>query len=124
MIKCLYVGLGGFVGASLRYLFMLLPISAGSFPISTLMINFIGAVLIGILTEVTGEIPPITSNGLLFMEIGVCGGFTAFSAFGLETVLLIQDGKNVTAYIYIGLSIALCIIGVIIGETLVKSFKG
>lgn len=124
MIQCLYVGLGGFLGASARYLFMQLPISMGPFPIKTLLINFIGAVIVGIITEATGELPPLTSNRMFFMEMGVCGGFTAFSAFGLETVMLLDEGKNTMALFYIAASIALCISGVVLGEMLVKMFKG
>jgi fluoride exporter len=124
MIQCLYVGLGGFVGASLRYLFMQLPIAVGAFPIKTLLINFIGAIAVGLLTEATGEFPPVTSARLLFLEMGVCGGFTAFSAFGIETIMLLDEGKNGTAITYIALSIALCLAGIVIGTVLVKTIKG
>lgn len=124
MLQCLYVGFGGFLGAAARYLFMQLPISAGSFPIKTLLINFIGALVVGAITEISGEIPPLTSNRMLFLEMGICGGFTAFSAFGLETVMLLEEGKHTTALFYIGASIVLCISGVVLGEMLIKGIRG
>lgn len=124
MLQCLYVGLGGFLGASARYLFMQLPINLGSFPVKTLLINFIGALIVGIITELSGEIPPLTSDKMLFMEMGICGGFTAFSAFGLETVMLLEEGKNGIALFYIGASIVLCISGVVLGEMFIKTLKG
>ncbi|NCB41197.1 MAG: CrcB family protein [Clostridia bacterium] len=124
MLQCLYVGIGGFIGASARYLFMQLPISAGAFPIKTLLINFIGALIVGAITEISGEVPPLTSDRMLFAEMGICGGFTAFSAFGLETVMLLEEGKNGAAFLYIGASFALCIAGIVIGEMFIKAIKG
>lgn len=124
MAQCLLVGAGGFIGAAARYLFMQLPVSAGPFPIKTLLINFIGALALGVFTEITGEYPPLTSNRMLFLEMGLCGGFTAFSAFGLETVMLLEEGRNNTAYLYIFLSLALCLAGVVLGRAMVRSFRG
>jgi CrcB protein len=124
MSQCFLVGAGGFIGAAARYLVMQMPLGAGVFPIKTLLINFIGALAVGILTEMTGELPPLTSDRMLFLEMGICGGFTAFSAFGLETVMLFEDGRSGTAYLYIALSIGLCLAGVVMGRVLVKTVKG
>lgn len=124
MTQCLLVGAGGFLGAAARYLVMQMPLNAGPFPIKTLLINFAGALAIGILTEFTGELPPLTSNRMFFMEMGFCGGFTAFSAFGLETVLLFENGRSGTAYLYIALSVGLCLAGVVMGRFLVRAFRG
>jgi CrcB protein len=90
----------------------------------TLLINFIGALVVGIITEISGECPPLTSDKMLFLEMGICGGFTAFSAFGLETLMLLEEGKNETALLYIGASVVLCIAGVVLGEMFIKTLKG
>lgn len=124
MTQCLLVGAGGFLGAAARYLVMQTPLSIGAFPIKTLLINFAGAMIVGILTEMTGEYPPLSSNRMFFLEMGFCGGFTAFSAFGLETVMLFENGRSNTAYLYIVLSIGLCLAGVILGRALVRSVQG
>ena len=85
MIKYLCVGLGGAVGAMLRYLIGLVPVGASNgFPIKTLLINILGAFVIGVLA-VLGEkhsLPPLL---VLTLKTGVCGGFTTFSTFSLET---------------------------------------
>ena len=84
MIKCLWVGLGGAVGAMLRYLIGLVPVGASNgFPIKTLLINILGAFVIGVLA-VLGEkhsLPPLL---VLTLKTGVCGGFTTFATFALR----------------------------------------
>lgn len=124
MTQFLLVGTGGFLGAAARYLFMQLPLNNALFPVKTLLINFIGALVLGIITEATGEYPPLTSNRMFFLEMGLCGGFTAFSAFGLETVMLFEDGRSATAYLYIFLSVLLCLAGVILGRAMIRTIKG
>ena len=93
MIKCLCVGLGGAVGAMLRYLIGLVPVGASNgFPVKTLLINILGAFVIGVLA-VLGEkhsLPPLL---VLTLKTGVCGGFTTFSTFALETSQLFQNGS-------------------------------
>lgn len=93
MIKCLCVGLGGAAGAMLRYLIGLVPVGASNgFPVKTLLINILGAFVIGVLA-VLGEkhsLPPLL---VLTLKTGVCGGFTTFSTFALETSQLFQNGS-------------------------------
>ena len=86
MIAALCVGAGGFCGAIARYLLGLLPYQ-GQFPLITFVINFTGAVAIGAVVEAAsirpGMLPP---NAVLFVKTGLCGGFTTFSTFSLETL--------------------------------------
>ena len=123
MLKCLFVGLGGFVGAVCRYLvgtaFSALTLT---FPLATLLINFVGAVIIGIITEFSSKIVPINSNLLLFLTVGVCGGFTTFSTFSLETVNLFEKGKISLGVMYVFASIILCLIGVFLGKSIIRAF--
>lgn len=93
MIKCLCVGLGGAVGAMLRYLIGLVPVGASNgFPVKTLLINILGAFVIGVLA-VLGEKHSLSPLLVLTLKTGVCGGFTTFSTFALETSQLFQNGS-------------------------------
>ena len=115
MVSCICVGLGGFVGAMCRYLCGLIPI-ASSFPLITLLINIVGSLLIGFITTISGQW--MSPHLLLFLKTGVCGGFTTFSTFSLETFQLLGDGKPGIAVAYAAFSIILCLAGVFLGTTL------
>ncbi len=109
MKEAMIVGLGGCVGSMGRYLIGgLLLHQAGSmkFPLSTFLINVAGCLLIGILGGL-GERHHITLDAKLFLMTGVLGGFTTFSAFGLETMSLLKRGDVGIAALYAGLSVAL-----------------
>lgn len=110
-MNVLLVALGGGIGAALRYGVSLLPIS-GEFPGATLLTNIIGAFVIGLIAGQAGKLP---SGGVLFLKTGVCGGFTTFSTFSLETVMLLQNGRYGLGAFYIVLSLACCLIGVMAG---------
>ncbi len=109
MKEAMIVGLGGCVGSIGRYLIGGLVLhQAGSmkFPLSTFLINVAGCLLIGVLGGL-GERHHITLEAKLFLMTGVLGGFTTFSAFGLETMSLIKRGDVGIAALYAGLSVAL-----------------
>ena len=107
MIKCLCVGLGGAAGAMLRYLIGLVPVGASNgFPVKTLLINILGAFVIGVLA-VLGEkhsLPPLL---VLTLKTGVCGGFTT-----LETSQLFQNGSYGLGIGYVCASVILSIAAV------------
>lgn len=118
--NCLAVGAGGFAGAVGRYLIGLIPIlHRGAFPLHTLLINIVGAVLIGAVTKSAQNVPGLSPNLLLFLKVGVCGGFTTFSTFSLESLTLLESGKITLFFLYAGLSLVLCIAGVALGRALV-----
>ncbi len=112
-VNVVLVGLGGAVGAVLRYFISLIPIKS-SYPFLTLLTNLLGAVLIGFVAGMLTH-GKITKSQSLFLKTGVCGGFTTFSTFSLESVQLLEQGKYVDACSYMGLSLGLCILGVIAG---------
>ena len=114
----LYVGAGGAVGAMSRYAIGLIPYK-GVFPILTLMINFLGAVLIGFVVGASAKLG-WSSNWTLFWKTGVCGGFTTFSTFSLETYTLVQNGHSQLAVLYALTSVVLCVVGIVIGMMLAK----
>lgn len=112
MLAVLIVGLGGFLGSIIRHLLssaMPLVISGGlKFPLATLMVNIIGSFLIGFLIPIFDLNSALHEKQRLFLITGILGGFTTFSAFSLETVLLIKEGNilyaaiSVLAHLFLG----------------------
>ena len=87
----LLVGLGGAIGSMARYGISLvaLPVSE-TLPWATIIINVVGSLVIGFfgtLTLANGKYP-VSENLRLFVMVGLCGGFTTFSAFSLQTLVL------------------------------------
>ncbi len=100
------VGLGGAVGSMLRY-GAYLVIRTTTFPLSTLLINISGSLLIGIVFGMNIKSPGITENWRVFLATGICGGFTTFSAFSLENLQLLHNEKYVLFALYVILSLLL-----------------
>jgi len=115
ILNCIIVGLGGFLGATSRYLIGEIPFKPqNGFPIWTLIINISGAFLIGLITALAEKHDGGNEKLIMFLKIELCGGFTTFSTFSLDTVKLFQCGKTGLGIIYIILSVALCM-GAILG---------
>ena len=105
MLNILAVGAGGFLGAVCRYLVGLIPLSESFlFPIKTFAINVVGCVLIGVIAVSVIKQGGWNPQLLLFLKVGVCGGFTTFSTFALETADLIAGGHFAVACTYVVLS--------------------
>ena len=119
MLSVLCVGLGGFIGSVGRYLLGLVPYE-GDFPLMTFIVNFVGAVVIGAVFEAAAVGPGLPDNAVLFLKTGVCGGFTTFSTFSLETLALFEGGKYATAALYAGGSLVACVLGVAAGKLAVR----
>ena len=121
MIECIIVGAGGFVGAVCRYLIGMIPLKEGcAFPIKTLMINIVGSFMIGIVAALASETDFLNPRTVLFLKVGICGGFTTFSFFTLESADLIKSGKMQLAVIYTILSIILGVLAVFAGQGIVR----
>ena len=117
-IKCMAVGIGGFLGSVLRYLLSEIPIKQINYPVNTLITNIIGAVIIGMIisyADKTGMRP----EKLLLLKTGFCGGLTTFSTFSHETFKLIENGSLLLAGSYVILSVTCSIVGVYLGLRMV-----
>lgn len=112
------VGLGGFAGAVSRYLlggWILHHTLSAKFPWSTLAVNALGCLLIGILSGLAERLDWFTPAMRLLLFTGLLGGFTTFSAFGLETVHLARRGELLIASAYGLSSLLLCVAAVWLG---------
>jgi CrcB protein len=121
MIKSLLtVGLGGGIGAMLRFL-ITSAWKTNSFPFHTLFINIIGCLLIGIVLALSQKTNFLTNDAQLFLATGICGGFTTFSTFSAENFQLIRSGEYAMAAIYIFTSVAVCIVATFVGFKIINN---
>ncbi len=100
------VGAGSFLGGTGRYLVSLAmkSISKG-FPWATLAVNLVGCFLIGILWGVFSKNGTEGSNWALFLTAGLCGGFTTFSTFSKEALMMMQSGNVWGFACYVAISV-------------------
>ncbi len=115
MQKILYVGIGGCIGAILRYL-VSSKISGSQIPLGTLFVNVLGGFLIGLIMEVCISTEFISPNMKLFLTTGILGGLTTFSTFSYETVRFFSDGDIKRGLLNICLNVVLCMGGVMLGQ--------
>lgn len=111
------VALGGAVGAVLRHLTGLaaLRLFGPGFPWGTLTVNIIGGFAMGLLAATVARLGPPGEAWRLLLGTGVLGGFTTFSAFSLETALMIERGAVATAGAYAIGSVALAVGALCVG---------
>ncbi|MGB3537543.1 MAG: fluoride efflux transporter CrcB [Mesorhizobium sp.] len=124
---CLIVMAGGALGTLGRYVISVvaLPIS-GQMPWGTIVINITGSFIIGFfgtLTLAHGRFP-ISENWRLFVMIGICGGYTTFSSFSLQTLDLLRQGALTRAAVNIAASVVLCVAAVAVGHQLAALMNG
>lgn len=120
------VALGGAIGSVSRFtLYQLIaqPLSHWVFPIATFLINVVGCLLIGILAGVGERFEWLTTDLRLLLITGLLGGFTTFSAFGLETFALIRRDELMVALAYSVLSVLVGLIFVWLGHALIAGFS-
>ena len=113
----LYIAIGGAIGSVLRFLTMVLVSKfwSNQFPLATFIANIIGCFLIGLFIGILTKNQLEDSNLKWFLVTGFCGGFTTFSAFGMENYNLFQSNNSLLAFGYIALSIILGLFAVWFG---------
>ena len=118
------VAIGGALGAVSRYSFGLVAIAliGNRFPWATLGVNVAGSFLIGLAAVLIGDRMLDGELWRPLIIVGFLGAFTTFSAFSLDTLLLLQQGNYNTALAYMLGSVALCLGGTVSGMQLAKFF--
>ena len=94
------------------------PFHGGKFPLGTLAVNVLGCLVIGSLSAALASRFPIREDYRLALVVGLLGGFTTFSSFGLETFSLLDGGHYVHAASNVVLSVIVCLVAVWAGQRL------
>lgn len=116
----LFIALGGGLGSVLRYWLSTLVDGrlGGAFPWGTLFVNVTGSFVIGFIATATGTegrwLAPVAARQ--FLMVGICGGYTTFSSFSLQTLRLVEDGQWGRAGANCAASVVLCMLAVAIGH--------
>ncbi|HLH97356.1 MAG TPA: fluoride efflux transporter CrcB [Xanthobacteraceae bacterium] len=122
MQNYIWVAIGGALGTIGRYWLsgLVADLVGETFPWGTLLINVSGSFIIGFFAVLTGPEGRVfvPTTGRQFVMTGICGGFTTFSSFSLQTLNLVNDGEWVRAGGNIVFSVLLCLIAVWIGALL------
>ncbi|MDM7255671.1 MAG: fluoride efflux transporter CrcB [Paracoccus sp. (in: a-proteobacteria)] len=114
------VALGGAVGASLRYgVNMLAARALAGWPAATLAVNVLGSFAMGVLVVALAQ---RGQAAVPFLLTGLLGGFTTFSAFSLDTLVLWERGDHLAAGIYVAASVGLSLAAIIAGLAVARGF--
>jgi CrcB protein len=120
VITYLWIALGGALGSIAR--FAASSAVAGwfgeTFPWGTLLVNVSGSFVIGFFAALTGPDGRLLISGDIrtFVTVGICGGYTTFSSFSLQTLNLVQDGELLQAGLNVTGSVVLCLAAVWLGH--------
>ena len=123
----LLVGAGGLVGAAMRYLvgtWVQDAAGAAGFPYGTLAVNGAGCLLIGLLAGFAEARQPLGSEAQVFLVVGLLGGFTTFSAFGIDTIRLLREGDYLAGSLNVLLQVAVGLSAVLAGLLLGRAAGG
>lgn len=127
MTGYLWVGIGGALGSIARFWCsgMVARHFGETFPWGTFVVNVLGSFLIGFFSTLTGPdsrwlVPPSARQ---FVMIGVCGGYTTFSSFSLQTVTLAQNGEWFRMSSNVLISVTFCLIGTWLGSLLAANLS-
>lgn len=118
MQSILYVGIGGFIGASLRYIISVNSsrLFGTQLPYGTLIVNVLGGLLIGLIMEFSLTTDFISHDLRLFLTTGILGGLTTFSTFSYETISFLSEGRYIAGISNIFLNLILSFAGVVLGK--------
>ena len=123
----LWIALGGALGSVARYAGSNLAATwlGGGFPWGTLIVNVLGSLLIGFFAALTGPGGRlyVSSDLRLFVMVGICGGYTTFSSFSLQTLDLLRDGAVARAGLNVVGSVTLCLLAVWVGYLAAAAFN-
>ena len=114
-------GCGSFIGGAARYLISVaMKTMSKGFPWGTLAVNLVGCLVIGLLWGFFSKNSSESSSWALFMIVGICGGFTTFSTFSKEALMMLQAGNFISLLAYVTISVITGIALVAAGYYLVR----
>ena len=124
MRKYIFIGLGGILGAVLRFVIRNIHMYKGVFPLNTLIINIIGSFILALILTLAFEVMDFDSDIRLGIATGFLGAFTTFSTMMKETVVLINSGYYYSAISYLSVSTLLGLIfayfGIVIAREVIS----
>lgn len=120
--QILLVALGSAIGGIARFLASkgIYAAAPMQFPLPTLVVNVAGCFLIGVFYAWSADSRLMTPDARLLLTTGLCGGFTTFSAFAYENIVLMRSGAYSMVLVYITASVVLGILAVFLGMNLLK----
>lgn len=126
MYSLFAVAAGGALGAVGRHLLsaQIMRLTGHGFPYGTLSVNILGGLLMGVLVSLLALHWNPGQELRLFLTVGLLGGFTTFSTFSMETILLLERGAWPSAGLYVLASVCLAIGGFAAGQALVRLLSG
>ena len=117
-----YVAIGSAIGGTLRFLLgAAFPVSSGGIPYATLLINVLGSFLVGAVVRYAFLAETLSPEIRALLTVGVCGGYTTFSTFSLETADLIEKGRFGLAFSYVTASVVLSLLATFAGFAVARS---
>jgi fluoride exporter len=127
MLNLLTIMAGGAIGTAARFGLtgLCARLFGEAFPWGTILVNLSGSFAIGFVAATTGTEGKLLANPMFrqFFMVGVCGGYTTFSSFSLQTLSLAQNGQWLKAGANVLLSVALCLAAVFLGHLLAVSIN-
>jgi fluoride exporter len=122
MRAILFVGIGGGFGSMLRYMISLfigrhVPIV---FPVGTFLVNISGCFLIGVFYSLATKYTGLDPEWRLFLITGICGGYTTFSTFSYDGLILIKQGSTISFMIYAIGSVVIGLLATFAGAAILK----
>lgn len=125
-LQVLYIGVFGGLGCVARYLVTLWTqqLAGHGFPHGTLLVNVSGSLLLGLLLSMGVRGLPLSTELRFGLSVGFLGGFTTFSTFSYQTLLLLEEGSFWSAGLNVLLNLSLCLLGAFVGVMVGRQLAG